>query len=256
VWSPILDVEHRHMKPSKRLRAILLLAALLLLAGSVLYRLAPREILRCYLVRWSDLDTIAPSVHVDPDMPESQRQDLLSSLADAQEQIAALYGDYTAEPVIIAGHTMEVMQAYGGNSYNRAGRTYLTLASTFIVLGPDGADSPDVLAHELAHTELPARIGHGHRDEIPNWFDEGLALQFDGRYTEAEWRARTGDGRTAPDLDQIGIIAHDDWLAYATAKHEVRRWLGVVGQEGLQALLASIQKGEDFYQAYHSMERD
>ena len=42
--------------------------------------------------------------------------------------------DGIADPVIIAGHTMEVMKTYGGNSYNRAGRTYLTLLTTFIIL--------------------------------------------------------------------------------------------------------------------------
>ena len=94
-----------------------------------------------------------------------------------------------------------------------------------------------MLSHELAHVELSARIGYWNRDEIPNWFDEGLAVQFDDRYSDAEWRTRTDNGRTAPDLGQMAIITYDDRLGYLTAKHEVQRWLDVVGQEGFFVLL-------------------
>jgi hypothetical protein len=245
------------MKSPPRGKRVALVLGLGLLAAicAALYQMAPRGLLRCYLVRWSHLETVAPNLFVDPDMSEPQRQILRSSLADAKARVAALYGEYTASPVIIAGHSMEVMSDYGGNSYNRAGKTYLTLAATFILLGPGGISSPDVLSHELAHAEFSARIGHGNRDEIPNWFDEGLAVQFDERYSEAEWRRRTDNGRTAPDLDQLGIIRHNDWLAYATAKHEVGRWLEAVGQKGFWAFLQAIRSGHEFQEIYSSIER-
>jgi hypothetical protein len=182
-------------------------------------------------VRFSGLDKIAPGIYVDAEMPESQRRILLSSSADAKERVATLYGEY------------------------RAGMAYLTLAASFVVLGPDGISSVDVLSHELAHVEFSARIGHRNRARIPNWFDEGLATQFDDRYSEAEWQIRTDSGKTAPSLDQIGIIKHDDRPGYATAKHEVQRWLAVVGPEGFRALLQSIRSGAEFQETYHSIER-
>jgi len=243
------------MKLSKRVVKILLALILLLFLGAAFSRLASHGIARCYLVKWSKLDNIAPNLYIDPGMPKSQRQVLLLSLADARARVAALYGEYTANPVIIAGHTMEVMRTYGSNSYNRAGRTYLTLATTFIILGPEGSLSTDVLSHELGHAEFSARIGYWNKNEVPNWFDEGLAVQVDDRYSEAEWRARTDNGRVAPALDQIGIMRHDDWLGYATAKHEVRRWLDTVGQEGLWALLQAIRNGDEFQETYHSVEQ-
>lgn len=245
------------MRSSQRVkRASLVLGLVLLLAiCAASYRLAPREVLRCYLVRWSRLDSAALDLYVDPEMPEAHRQALRSSLADAKARVAALYGEYTAQPTIIAGHTLDVMEAYGGNRYNRAGRTYLTLVASFIILGPDGMLSPDILAHELAHAEFAARIGPRNRAKIPSWFDEGLAVQFDGRYSEAEWRARTDNGKAAPDLDQIGVIRHNDWLAYATAKHEVRRWLDVVGHEGFLAFLEATRSGHAFQEAYSTIER-
>jgi len=243
------------MKSPKRVKKILLTSVLLLLIGVAGYKLASHEIVRCYLVRWSDLDNIAPNLYVDPNMPESQRQILLSLLADAKERVATLYGEYTANPVIIAGHTVEVMKAYGGNSYNRAGRASFTPIATFVILGPNGIRSMDVLSHELAHAEFSARIGYWNRDKIPNWFDEGLAVHFDDRYSEAEWQTRTDNGRTAPDLDQMGVIKHDDRLGYVTAKHEVQRWLDAVGQEGFWALLQSIRSGDEFQETYHSIEQ-
>jgi len=227
----------------------------LLLVVAVLAVRAVPAVARCYVVRWSALDNIAPNFYVDPDMPESQRQLLLSSLPDAKARVAMLYGEYTADPVIIAGHTMDVMKTYGGNSYNWSGRACLTPVTNFVILGPNGIRSLDILAHELAHVELSVRIGHQNRDEIPNWFDEGLAVQFDDRYSEAEWRTRTDNGELAPDVDQMDIIKYDDWLEYATAKHEVRRWLDIVGQEGFLELLEAIRNGNGFQETYHSIEQ-
>src|SRR5512136_1811306 len=136
------------MKSSRRVKKILLASVLLLLIGTAGVKLAAHPLVRCYLVRWSGLETIAPNVYVDPDMPDSQRQMLLSSLAGAKARVAALYGEYTARPVIIAGHTMDVMKAYGGSSDNRAGRAHLTLNAAFIVLGPNGlAGVEDVPPH-------------------------------------------------------------------------------------------------------------
>jgi hypothetical protein len=226
-------------------RLLLVGIALLLIVAVLAMRAAP-AVARCYVVRWSALDNISPNLYVDPDMPESQRQMLLSSLADAKARVATLFGEYTADPVIIAGHTMDVMKTYGGNSYNWSGRTCLTSVASFVILGPNGVRSIDVLAHELAHVEFSVRIGHQNRDTVPNWFDEGLAVQFDDRYSEAEWQTRTDNGETAPDVDQMDIIKYDDWLEYATAKHEVRRWLDIVGQEGFLELLEAIRNGNGF----------
>ncbi|MGB3713937.1 MAG: hypothetical protein WA996_05845 [Candidatus Promineifilaceae bacterium] len=242
------------MKLPNRVKNILLVFVLLLSVSAVFYKLSQYEIIRSYLVRWSDLDNIGPNLYVDPNMPESQQQALISSLPVAKEHIATLYGEYTADPVIIAGHTMEVMKAYGGNSYNRAGRTYTTLLASIIILGPEGALSEDVLSYELAHVEFSTRIGHGNRDEIPSWFDEGLAVQFDERFSEAEWQARADEGNAAFDLDNMEIIEHNDWQEYANSKHEVRRWLGVVGQEGFQEFLQAIRSGEDFQKTYRMIE--
>jgi len=123
-------------------RLLLVGIALLLIVAVLAVRAAP-AVARCYVVRWSDLDNMSPNFYVDPDMPESQRQMLLSSLPDAKARVATLYGEYTADPVIITGHTMDVMKTYGGNSYNRSGRTCLTPVASLFILGPNGVRSID-----------------------------------------------------------------------------------------------------------------
>jgi hypothetical protein len=215
---------------------------ILLILSIGLFWLSKHPVMRCYLVCWSDLDQITENVYVDPAMPEANREHLRAAVTEAKQRIAAIFGDFQGDAVIIAGHTMSIMNEYGGNSYNQVGRTYLTTLGSYIVLGPGGAQDTDVIAHEMAHAELSHRLGYRRANQLPDWFEEGLALQVDERYTEAEWLAKTSNGAAAPDLDEIGIIRHDDWLGYATAKHEVSRWMGVSGQEGLLKFLQAIRQ--------------
>jgi WD40 repeat protein len=241
-------------KMSQPIRYLVIRVAIFLIFGIGFLRLAQNPVMRSYLVHWSDLDQITPKIYVDPEMPEADRGFLLAAVAEGETRITTLYGDCQATPIIIAGHTMDVMSRFGGNTYNRVGRTYLTALGQYIILGPDGSSNLDVITHEIAHSELAQRIGYKTVSALPDWFEEGLALQVDERFTEEAWKARTSGGIFAPDLDEIGTIAHDDWLAYVTAKHEVSRWLNVVGQEGLLAFLQTIQQNGDFYSAYEMVE--
>ena len=241
------------VKSSKRAKTILIALLLGLLAGFAFYVLSQQAIVRCYLVELSDLEEIGPGLYVDPKMPESRRRNLLASYQEARDRVGTLYGEYTADPVIIAGHTMDVMNEYGGNSYNRVGRTFITLAAAFVVLGPDG-QNVDVIAHELSHTELAARVGWWNRAEIPSWFDEGLAVQLDDRYPEIEMPNQSESSGDLRELEQLGVIEHNDYLAYAKSKQEVRRWLDQAGQEGLRLLLTEMRDGDDFDESYSSIE--
>jgi hypothetical protein len=241
------------MKSMNKLRAgLFAFVSLLLIGGASFTYMYPHRI-RCLLVQWSDLDNVAPRIYVDPNMPERENQLFLEMVASAKNRIASLYGEYTAAPVIITGRDMQTIRKFGGEHHNRVGRAQITLIGTYIVLGPGGRNT-DVIAHELAHAELAARIGAWKLKGIPRWFDEGLALQLDNRYSEEEWRLRTDNGRTAPKLDEIGIIKGTDWLSYATAKHEVRRWLDIVYTEGFLVFMHAIQNGTDFQDAYRSTE--
>lgn len=233
------------MKIKKKTLWLIIGIVIASLFGYAGFRLAQHPVMRSYFVRWSSLDRIAPKVFVDSGMDHADREFLLTSIEESQNRISALYGDYQADPTIIAGHTMDVMMTFGGNTYNRAGRTYQTLLGAYIILGPNGISSVDIIAHEIAHADLAARLGNKAVNNLPDWFDEGLVLQVDERFTEEDWLARTNNGETAPSLDEITTIAHDDWLAYATAKHIVNNWLNTVGQKGLLECIDSILQDGD-----------
>jgi len=242
------------MKKTKKRIVIIIILILFIPFGIGLFWLSRHPVVRCYFVSLSDLDAIDANVYVQGDMAAAQRDFLMQAISDAKDRISNLYGEYQASPIIIAGQTMDVMVKYGGNAYNSIGRTYLTALGSYIVLGPDGISNPDVIAHEMAHAELSDRIGKNKANQLPDWFDEGLALQFDERFSETDWQIKTENGKNVPSLDEISTIRYDDWIAYATAKHEVTRWLDVVGQDGFQILLNALQKGEDFYLTYRSLE--
>jgi hypothetical protein len=249
-----MDKEVKVKKKTKKRNVTIIVLILLILFGIGLFWLSRHPVVRCYFVPLSNLDTIDTNVYVQGDMVADQKIFLLQAISDAKDHISNLYGEYQASPIIIAGKTMDVMVEYGGNAYNSIGRTYLTAFGAYIVLGPDGISNPDVIAHEMAHAELAHRIGKNMANQLPDWFDEGLALQFDDRFSEADWQIKTENGKNVPSLDEISSIRYDDWLGYATAKHEVGRWLDIVGQDGLRVLLNSLQQGEDFYSTYRTLE--
>ncbi len=152
---------------------------------------------------------------------------------------------------------------------------------SFLILGPEG-NNADVIAHELCHDELFARLGWWRvKRQIPQWFNEGLALMVDYRFSSPDvWEhpdASTPDASPADAGYDDEVLAHypvikladlettrdffgGDYghvmLAYQTAAGEVSRWLGVVGRAGVPALAGAVAEGVDFGNAYRRLERE
>jgi hypothetical protein len=234
----------------------------LLGAAAIVLILLFGEVLNCYVVRWSDFEEISPNLFVSPEMPADRRQKLLTLHADAQKRLGRLYPAMISAPVIIAGYTDNSVSRYGMGT-GGTGRAYCTPIETFIVLGPNGLNV-DVMAHEMAHAELAARLGGNWalaRANVPVWFDEGLALQVDDRpkYNEDAWQRLTGNGRTEPSLAEIadrpGFSTGNVTINYATSKREVTRWLTAVGRAGFSDLLTQLAQGIDFTDAYANVEK-
>ena len=119
----------------------------------------------------------------------------------------------------------------------------------------------DILAHEITHAELRARLTARAQGKVPTWFDEGLALQNDyrERYSEEQWISQTGNGKNviaSEDMDTPAEFyageAEDRRFRYLNAKHELDRWMAVHGQQGLLELIEKLNNGEDFDMAYGS----
>ncbi|GAB4031595.1 hypothetical protein GCM10028774_09660 [Spirosoma jeollabukense] len=151
--------------------------------------------------------------------------------------------------------------------------------TSYLVLGPDG-NNPDVIAHELCHDELFARLGWWRvKRQIPQWFNEGLALMVDYRFTNPSvWDKPDSLQQalsTAGDDDLMVFLQHPmlkladlettrdffggdsfhTMLAYQTAAEEVARWLAVVGRSGVPALSNALATGHEFSDTYRQLER-
>ncbi len=236
------------------LKRILLIFFLVFIAACFAAALMRPHVLRLYFVACSDLDQIAPDVYVAPDMPQQKRQDLLSAIDEGKARVSALYGTYSATPVIVAGHKREIMQTYGSRTNNSTGIFLVTPVRAFIVFGPEGLNV-DPIAHELAHAEYAARVTYAKARQTPFWFDEGLAVSFDERYTDEDWASLTDEGERSPDISELDPITAHDRLGYLVAQHEVLRWLEVVGQKGFLAFLEQVRSGVDFQAAYDALEQ-
>lgn len=154
----------------------------------------------------------------------------------------------------------------------------LPWGDSYLVLGPDG-NNTDVIAHELCHDELFARLGWWRvKRQIPQWFNEGLALMVDYRFSSPSVWEHTDSTQTDEFLlehespvypnpvmikltdlettrDFFGGSPEHVMLAYQTAAEEVARWLSLVGQPGVPALAKAIMNGESFSNAYQRLER-
>ena len=197
----------------------------------------------CYLARLSSQQQIAPGVFVEPDMPASERARLLAAIHQAEARIPEYFGDRRAHPRILTRST--------GTA------TYRTPLCDCIFLGPQGRDV-DVVAHEMAHSELTARVGHWRvMREIPTWFDEGMAMHVDLRpvFGEAAYRQATANGAAArkpAEMDTNRKFHAASYLSFVSSRHEFERWYARAGRAGLLSLMEEVRRGRPFRDAYAS----
>jgi hypothetical protein len=253
----------------KWLLRIALALLVLATAGAGIYALRYPSMVRCMTVSWRDFDVAQKKVFVSPDTPPEVRNLLKQLIARSEARVAALWGDFKSEPVIIYCHNETYFEQFGAGS---PGVAYLTPIGPYVVIGPRGMRT-DVISHELCHAELFSRIGwYNSEFHKPAWFDEGLAMQLDYRYARrgrsryfgfmVDWERRIGKGGKAYDLDSLKgreAFTSGDFrqteLAYVTAGMEVSRWLEAVGEEGLLRFAERLMEGGSFSQVYSEVER-
>ena len=260
------------------LRYILLLLIVLPVGFLVLYP----QLWRCMQIQGNpDFKALAgqPNVYVNRTTVKKQAARLTTHLQTARTRLLRFWGDRRGRATLIYCPQQADYEQYciGGEG---AGCSLGTpWGESFLVLGPDG-NNADVIAHEGCHDELFARLGWWRtKREIPVWFNEGLALMVDYRFSPPDlWEhpdstARpnyfdTDDGMMAfaqpPMLKLTGLETTRDFfggssehimLAYQTAAAEVSGWLRVVGRAGVPALTNAVVDGQDFKEAYLNLEQ-
>ncbi|QKZ15244.1 hypothetical protein [Spirosoma sp. KUDC1026] len=252
----------------------------LFIAVPVAFALLYPHLIRCvWIDRSTDFIRLPDSteLHVHTNATTRQLRQLREHVATARQRIRAFWGGRQGKAILIYCPQQEVYEQYclGGEG---AGCSLGTpWGTSYLVLGPDG-NNPDVIAHELCHDELFARLGWWRvKRQIPQWFNEGLALMVDYRFTDpAVWQTDSLSAEDVPPLrrryfyrtpmlkltelettkDFFGGNYRHVMLAYQTAAEEVARWLRLVGAPGVARLSQAMIDGADFAPAYQQLERE
>ncbi len=185
-------------------------------------------------------------------------QEILDLIEQAEERDRSFWGDlrYLDETFFIICDDENLIRKIGEDHATvtisfPSEKHYICISDEYLEL--------DILAHEITHAELRARLKSEAQAKIPTWFDEGLALQNDYRetYSEEQWISQTDNGKNTVAPENMDTPAEfyageakDRRFRYLNAKHELNVWLAVHGQQGLLELIDQLNEGENFDMAY------
>lgn len=257
----------------------------LLIALPIGFVLLYPQVMRCVGIRRSDDFRVLTGsergepVYVNRSATARQQRQLRGHVLNARDRIRRFWGNRLGRAVLIYCPRQADYGQYcvGGEG---AGCSIGTpWGASYLILGPDG-NNADVIAHELCHDELFARLGWWRvKRQIPQWFNEGLALMVDYRFSNPARWDHADSTHQAPvfdddddlmpfaqrpmlkltDLETTRDFFGGDYghvmLAYQTAADEVSRWLATVGRAGVPALTGAVANGDDFGDAYRRQER-
>jgi hypothetical protein len=223
----------------------------LVLVPAIAWAVAQPRIVRTHLVPLippGDLVRVGDDLWVESAMNSVELGRVEDDLVRARARVAGIFGEVRAHPTVIVVRDVAGIDRYCAND---TGAAYNSPFGSFVVLGPHGYASVDVIAHELVHAEHAQRAGYlRYTLATPMWFIEGLAMQVDtrSRYDDRAWSETTDDGRNAPALESLetarGFGGGNAVARYATARRKVARWLAEAGPRGLHTLLeASLSSG-------------
>lgn len=211
---------------------------------------------------------------MSPDTKPAQQQKAMKAITEAEARIRGFWGKRTGTPTIIVCHTTDQYHRYCHSDEGAGCSIGTPWGASYIVLNLDGLNT-DVIAHEMCHDELFTRLGWWITTrQIPQWFNEGLALMVDYRFVaqtdsiqryldyKDEYMFRSNGGQIALDLDEIastrGFFGGDDrhvMLAYMSAGMEVARWLAHIDKRQVPIIIEKVKNGEEFGEVYQKMEK-
>ena len=245
---------------TKRKRLMLTIAAILILVAAAAYFFQFNQYGYLMTVPYRSAFTeIANHVYINRNGKLDQ-QEILDLIGQAEERVKVFFGDlrFPDDTIFIICDDENLTRKLGEDhatvSFSvPSEKHYICISGEYLDL--------DILAHEITHAELRARLTAKAQNGIPTWFDEGLALQNDyrERYSEEQWTAQTENGKNVVSLENMDTPsefyageAEDRRFRYLNAKHELDAWMTAHGQHGLLELLERLNGGADFTTAYDS----
>ena len=199
---------------------------------------------------------------------------MYTSIKKARSRVAAFWGKPVGDATLILCSNPDEYQKYCHSSEGAGCSLGTPWGDSYIVLNPYGLNE-DVISHEMCHNELFVRLGWWKTTtQIPQWFNEGLALMLDRRFVpeteplprylsyKDEWLYLTHGAQEVLELDDLksmkGFFGGNQrhvMLAYMTAGMEVSYWLMLTGPKNARVLLDAVAKGSDFAGAYERMKK-
>ncbi|MFD2937044.1 hypothetical protein [Spirosoma flavum] len=218
-------------------------------------------------------------VYVSRTATAKQQTQLRHHTQTALDRIRRFWGDRRGQATLIYCPAQADYERYCAGGEGAGCSVGTPWGTSYLVLGPDG-NNTDVIAHELCHDELFTRLGWWRvKRQIPQWFNEGLALMVDYRFSNPSvWEQPDSLEQTSPSSSENASLSFPQrpmlkladlettreffggnythtLLAYQTAADEVARWLAVVGRAGVPALTDAISNGNEFGEMYRQLER-
>ena len=245
---------------TKRKKAILytVFALLLLLVIATVYFFQFTAVgYRMTVPYRSSFEGITDNIYINRDYL-GNREETIQLTDGAKKRVEKFYGDLRCldNTVIIICDDDILLSKLGGDhdtitTIFPSEKNYISVSDEYFNI--------DILAHELTHAELHARLSRSALLKIPKWFDEGIALQNDNReqYSFEEWIKQTDSGShtvALEDMDETsefyaGTI-EERRFRYLNAKHEVSVWMETHKRQGLLELIGKLNNGEEFSIAY------
>ncbi|MBB4694082.1 hypothetical protein [Paractinoplanes abujensis] len=178
-------------------------------------------------------------LYTERGLSEAQRDQLATLAADARRRVEAFYGGRVSDPRLLACFTDGCYDRIGGG-----GEKGIAILNRAVMLSPRGLDAV-IASHEMSHVELHQRLRGG---EVPQWFDEGLAVVVSGdpRYLGPRCDVAY-DGPLPETLPAWLEAAGADQQVYSRAGCRVQRWLDAGGgRDAVLSLIDHLNSGGTF----------
>ncbi|WP_181956101.1 hypothetical protein [Dyadobacter psychrotolerans] len=232
------------------------------------------ELFNCEIIRSSEFREVKQGIFVSPDITASQSSKILKTVRRSEARVDSFYAGKKSRPVIIICSNPQQYEKYCNSSEGAGCSLGTPWGSSFIILNAEGMNV-DVISHEMSHIELLARLGWFKTvTEVPQWFNEGVALMLDRRFVENtdvigkyfgymdEWLYYTRGGQEILELENITSVkeffnGNQQYvmLAYMTSGLEVSYWLAETENTGIQKFIKLMDSGKSFAESYNTAEK-
>lgn len=217
-----------------------------------------------------NLIPISPEIYVEVGTNNDIRKQLLVAMEKAENAIRNAYGSVKSHPIVHACVSEECYESFGGRG------SKAKVYGNLILLSPRGLNW-HFLTHEWSHSEIQSRLTFNAWWDIPQWFNEGVAVVVSEApdHSETHWRFLVESNIPRPSQKELyKLTSLRQWLdavkqygaiqnaerrengeseirpLYTAAGIEVRPWLSKTGSQGLLAVIESLNNGEEFDSVY------